>query len=192
MVSAFPDSLASANGDPPRDRRSALVVRNVSVHGHRTSIRLEPQMWEALAEICRREYCTTEDVCSYVANAGAARWRRRCVFSSLATSTPPRPRRGIEMRDTVRACSWRSGRNGWRCASSRRSDGSLRTVARPVRPEMRKDTTTGEGTSRSGKHASQREGSGVGPFAPASVIRGVTVRRIASKAPGKRRPPKSA
>lgn len=64
MVSAFPD--ATPNEDP--DRRSALVMRNISVHGRRTSIRLEPEMWETLAEICRREYCTTQDVCSYVAD----------------------------------------------------------------------------------------------------------------------------
>jgi predicted DNA-binding ribbon-helix-helix protein len=45
-------------------------MRNISVHGHRTSIRLEPEIWEALAEICRREFCATEDVCSYVAEHG--------------------------------------------------------------------------------------------------------------------------
>ncbi len=42
-------------------------MRNVSVRGHRTSIRLEPEIWDRLAEICRREYCTPHDVCSYVA-----------------------------------------------------------------------------------------------------------------------------
>jgi predicted DNA-binding ribbon-helix-helix protein len=64
MVSAFDG--ATANEDP--ERRSALVMRNISVHGHRTSIRLEPEIWDGLAEICRREYCTTQDVCSYVAD----------------------------------------------------------------------------------------------------------------------------
>jgi predicted DNA-binding ribbon-helix-helix protein len=64
MVSAFLD--ATANEDP--DRRSALVMRNISVHGRRTSIRLEPEMWDGLTEICRLEYCTTQDVCSYVAD----------------------------------------------------------------------------------------------------------------------------
>jgi predicted DNA-binding ribbon-helix-helix protein len=57
---------ATPNEDP--DRRSALVMRNISVHGRRTSIRLEPEMWDGLAEICRREYCSTQDVCSYVAD----------------------------------------------------------------------------------------------------------------------------
>jgi predicted DNA-binding ribbon-helix-helix protein len=34
---------------------STLVNRNVTVGGRRTSIRLEPVMWEALHQICRRE-----------------------------------------------------------------------------------------------------------------------------------------
>jgi predicted DNA-binding ribbon-helix-helix protein len=67
MVSAFPSSLLASNEDPRPDRRSALVIRNVSVHGHRTSIRLEPQIWDSMTEICRSEFCTPHDVCSYVA-----------------------------------------------------------------------------------------------------------------------------
>ena len=57
--------LASKNFRP--DERSSLVSRNVKVHGHRTSVRLEPQMWDSMTEICRREFCTPDDVCSYVA-----------------------------------------------------------------------------------------------------------------------------
>ena len=43
---------------PPtrRSRRpspSSLVIRNVVVAGHRTSVRLEPVMWQALIEIAR-------------------------------------------------------------------------------------------------------------------------------------------
>jgi predicted DNA-binding ribbon-helix-helix protein len=34
---------------------STLLNRNVTVAGHRTSIRLEPAMWEALRQICDRE-----------------------------------------------------------------------------------------------------------------------------------------
>jgi predicted DNA-binding ribbon-helix-helix protein len=33
---------------------STLVIRNVVVAGRRTSVRLEPAMWEALREIARR------------------------------------------------------------------------------------------------------------------------------------------
>jgi len=56
-----------ASKDPRPDERSSLVIRNVKVHGHRTSVRLEPQMWDSMIEICRREFCTPDDVCSYVA-----------------------------------------------------------------------------------------------------------------------------
>jgi predicted DNA-binding ribbon-helix-helix protein len=39
--------------DPPRP--SSLVSRNITVDGRRTSVRLEPLMWEALEEISTRE-----------------------------------------------------------------------------------------------------------------------------------------
>ena len=65
MGPAFPDGLIASNEDS--ERHSALVIRNVNVHGHRTSIRLEPQIWESMSEICRREFCVPHDVCSYVA-----------------------------------------------------------------------------------------------------------------------------
>jgi predicted DNA-binding ribbon-helix-helix protein len=34
--------------------RSSLVIRNIVVGGHRTSVRLEPVMWDALLEIARQ------------------------------------------------------------------------------------------------------------------------------------------
>lgn len=49
-----------------RDQNSTLVSRNVTVAGHRTSIRLEADMWEALFEICRREGKTVHAICSVV------------------------------------------------------------------------------------------------------------------------------
>jgi len=35
-----------------------LVTRNVMINGRRTSVRLEPAMWEALGDIARREAVT--------------------------------------------------------------------------------------------------------------------------------------
>src|SRR5712671_6387300 len=35
--------------------RSSLVIRNIVVAGRRTSVRLEPVMWEALLEITRQQ-----------------------------------------------------------------------------------------------------------------------------------------
>jgi predicted DNA-binding ribbon-helix-helix protein len=46
---ALPPSRRRA---PPREASSSsLAIRNVVVAGHRTSVRLEPLMWDALREI---------------------------------------------------------------------------------------------------------------------------------------------
>ena len=49
---------------------SSLRTRNVSVHGHRTSVRLEPALWEAFDEICRLERKTRHGLCSEIAEKG--------------------------------------------------------------------------------------------------------------------------
>ncbi len=46
---------------------STLVNRNVTVAGHRTSIRLEPTMWEALRQICEREHKPINEVVTEIA-----------------------------------------------------------------------------------------------------------------------------
>lgn len=43
-----------------------LVSRNVTVNGHRTSLRLEVETWDALDEICRLEGITIHQFCSRV------------------------------------------------------------------------------------------------------------------------------
>ena len=43
---------------PAEPPLSSLLIRNIVVAGHRTSVRLEPMMWEALREIARREQKT--------------------------------------------------------------------------------------------------------------------------------------
>ena len=47
-------------------RTTTLVSRNVSVSARRTSLRLEPSMWDALAEIARRENMTIHQLCTQV------------------------------------------------------------------------------------------------------------------------------
>ena len=50
---------------PPRHQEtspSSLVIRNVVVAGHRTSVRLEPVMWEALQDIARQQQLTIHDL----------------------------------------------------------------------------------------------------------------------------------
>lgn len=48
------------------ENKSTLISRNITVMGHRTSVRLEPEMWGALREIAKREKCRTHDICSLI------------------------------------------------------------------------------------------------------------------------------
>jgi len=43
-----------------------LVNRNITVDGHRTSIRLEPEFWAGLADIARSEDLTIDQLCTEV------------------------------------------------------------------------------------------------------------------------------
>jgi predicted DNA-binding ribbon-helix-helix protein len=45
---------------------SSLIIRNVRIDGRRTSVRLEPSMWEALLEISERENQSFHDICTMV------------------------------------------------------------------------------------------------------------------------------
>lgn len=45
---------------------SRLQSRNVTVDGHRTSLRLEQDVWEALEEICAREDMSVHEVCTLI------------------------------------------------------------------------------------------------------------------------------
>jgi predicted DNA-binding ribbon-helix-helix protein len=45
---------------------SSLLSRNVTVAGHRTSVRLEAEMWDALSDICRREGMSAHEICTAI------------------------------------------------------------------------------------------------------------------------------
>ena len=49
---------------------SRLINRNVTASRGRTSMRLEPELWEALEEICQRESVTLADLVKRVERAG--------------------------------------------------------------------------------------------------------------------------
>jgi predicted DNA-binding ribbon-helix-helix protein len=55
MLRAILSCVNGSGMSAARAVRSTLVSRNVSVAGRRTSIRLEPAMWEAFHEIVVRE-----------------------------------------------------------------------------------------------------------------------------------------
>lgn len=46
--------------------KSTLISRNITILGRRTSVRLEPEMWNALRDISRREGCSMHDICSLI------------------------------------------------------------------------------------------------------------------------------
>ena len=48
---------------------SSLVKRNVIIRGHRTSLCLEMEMWEALDDICRREGLSLNLLCTMIDTA---------------------------------------------------------------------------------------------------------------------------
>ncbi len=87
---------------------SSLINRNVIVDGHRTSVRLEPQMWDALGEITRREGRTMHQICSQVDRTrgettltGALRvfiltyYRDAARASSPGSGDAPRQKEGV-------------------------------------------------------------------------------------------------
>lgn len=57
-------SRDASSGNSCRDE--GLVARNVTVNGHRTSLRLEPDLWKALEDICGLERASVHDICALV------------------------------------------------------------------------------------------------------------------------------
>lgn len=46
--------------------RTTLLSRNITVDGRRTSVRLEPEMWNSLYDIAARESCSIHDICTLI------------------------------------------------------------------------------------------------------------------------------
>lgn len=62
-----------------------LINRNITVDGHRTSIRLEPEFWGGLAEIAEREHQTIDQLCSDI-DRGAGDLSRTAAIRIFITS----------------------------------------------------------------------------------------------------------
>lgn len=65
--------------EPHHTVRSTLISKNVTIRGHRTSIRLEPEMWDALKDISQREGTSIHNICSLIS-------LRKVTESSLTAS----------------------------------------------------------------------------------------------------------
>ena len=58
--------IGIAGSERGRDGHSTLQSRNVTVSGRRTSMRLEPAMWDALRAIARREGRSLHEICTMI------------------------------------------------------------------------------------------------------------------------------
>jgi predicted DNA-binding ribbon-helix-helix protein len=65
-ASALPARESGANQN--LKSRSTLITRNVIVNGHRTSVRMEPEVWQALDEITGREKIGRNHIFTTIAN----------------------------------------------------------------------------------------------------------------------------
>lgn len=68
MGTASPRRARRYQSNPP----SSLVIRNIVVGGHRTSVRLEPVMWDALRDIADRLQLTVHDLVTQIDNTRTA------------------------------------------------------------------------------------------------------------------------
>jgi predicted DNA-binding ribbon-helix-helix protein len=73
-----PEALASRPAFPRRPRnqhdraRSSLAMHNIVVDGHRTAVRLEPVIWDALRDIAHRQAVTVHSLVSAIAKRRTA------------------------------------------------------------------------------------------------------------------------
>lgn len=52
-----------------------LIIRNITVDGFHTTIRLEPEFWAGLADIAQRENVTIDELCTEI-DCGAGKLSR--------------------------------------------------------------------------------------------------------------------
>jgi predicted DNA-binding ribbon-helix-helix protein len=80
---------------------SSLVVKSIRIHRRRTSVRLEPEMWQALYEVAAMEGLTIHDICARVDDTRSPkgtfssalrvyllRWYRRVAKRGLRVRLP--------------------------------------------------------------------------------------------------------
>lgn len=75
--------------------KPALICRNVTVSGRRTSLRMEPLLWDALKDICDREDCSLNELCTMIderrGSANLTASLRVFIISYYRSAAPARP-----------------------------------------------------------------------------------------------------
>ena len=64
-----PASALLVSRTMPRQKakpKARMRAFNVRVSGRRTTVGMEPEIWDAFNEICQREDCTANDICTSV------------------------------------------------------------------------------------------------------------------------------
>lgn len=61
-----PPAVTESPSAPKAKLAGLLVSKNVRIRGRRTSVRLEPEMWDALYEVAGLEGCSIHDLCTAV------------------------------------------------------------------------------------------------------------------------------
>ncbi len=64
-----PERHAAGRGGAGGELGPRPLCRNVMVSGRRTSVRMEPVMWQCLDEICKNEDVTLGELCSLIEQA---------------------------------------------------------------------------------------------------------------------------
>lgn len=68
-INTSDDSNSGKEGEKKStEQSSTLISHNITINGHRTSVRLEKEMWLGLKDIARRESCKIHDLCSVIAD----------------------------------------------------------------------------------------------------------------------------
>jgi predicted DNA-binding ribbon-helix-helix protein len=71
------------SGQNHEQQAAALVSKNVRIGKHRTSIRLEPEMWAALRVICQIENSTLHKICTDVHSRMSRGLARQSLTSAI-------------------------------------------------------------------------------------------------------------
>ena len=64
----MPQISADAIASYKKQLRSTLISKNITIDGRRTSVRLEPAMWNSLSDICRRERTSIHVICTAISH----------------------------------------------------------------------------------------------------------------------------
>lgn len=97
--------------------RSTLVNRNIVAERGRTSMRLEPELWDALAEICRRERTSPSELCRRLERSGLPGGRTSAMRVFIVTY----------FRSAATEEGHRAAGHGSPAEAPRNSNGRLRT-----------------------------------------------------------------